>query len=223
MELSAADIESMRTPLWEQAKIALGRGNPEEAAALIDRAVEQWRGLKTYSINWITSLLTFIGEEMGEEAVERALRKTGEEFVRPRRDTGTEWNDLPAAARAKVIARAMLGNMGEVEVEEDDEKITLSFKCGSGGMLIDEGKYEGEHAYMKLQEKSGRTFMRDELWVYCAHCSVNNEIQPVEWGSAPTSIEYPPTKPGERCIHHLYKDVADVPDEAYERIGKTRP
>ena len=32
----------MRTPLWEQAKIALGRGKPDEAAALIDRAVEQW-------------------------------------------------------------------------------------------------------------------------------------------------------------------------------------
>jgi hypothetical protein len=222
-ELTPADIARMRTPLWEQAKIALGRGNPDEAAALIDRAVDQWRGLKDYSINWITSLLTFIGEEMGEEAVEQALRKTGEEFVRPRRSTDTEWNDLPAAARAKVIARAMLGNMGEVDIDEDDEKITLSFKCGSGGMLIDEGKYEGDHPYLTLREKSGRTFMRDELWVYCAHCSVNNEIQPVEWGSPPTSIEHPPTAPGERCVHHIYKDPASIPDEAYERIGKTRP
>jgi hypothetical protein len=222
-ELSPADVARMRTPMWEQAKIALGRGNPEEAAALIDRAVEQWRGLKNYSINWITSLLTFIGEEMGEEAVERALRKTGDEFVRPRRDTGTPWSALPAAARAKVIARAMLANMGEVEVEEDDEKITLSFKCGSGGMLIDEGKYDGDRPYLKLREKGGRTFMRDELWVYCAHCSVNNEIQAVEWGDAPTSVEYPPEKPGERCVHHIYKDMADVPDEAYERIGKTPP
>ena len=222
-QMTAADIARMRTPLWEQAKIALGRGNPDEAAALIDRAVEQWSALKDYSINWITTLLTFIGEEMGEDAVERALRKTGDEFVRPRRNTGTSWGSLPASARAKVIARAMLGNMGEVDVEEDDEKITLSFKCGSGGKLIDDGKYEGEHAYMKLRERGGRTFMRDELWVYCAHCSVNNEIQAVEWGDAPSSIEYPPEKPGERCVHHIYKDVADTPAEAYERIGKTPP
>jgi hypothetical protein len=222
-ELSAGDIARMRTPLWEQAKTALAHDRPEEAAVLIDRAVEQWRGLKDYSINWITSLLTFIGEELGEEAVERALRKTGEEFVRPRRDTGTSWASLPASARAKIIARAMLGNMGEVEVEEDDEKIVLSFQCGSGGMLIDSGKYEGEHAYMKLRERSGRTFMRDELWVYCAHCSVNNEIQAVEWGETPSSIEYPPERPGERCVHHLYKDVRDIPAEAYERIGKEPP
>ncbi len=223
MELSADDIARMRTPLWEQAKAAIARGEPEVAAELIDRAVAQWSSLKDYSINWITTLLTFIGDELGEEAVERALRKTGDEFVAPRRDTGTDWDTLPAAVRAKVIARAMLGNMGEVEVDEDDEKIVLSFRCGSGGKLIDDGRYEGEHAYMTLRERSGRTFDRDALWVYCAHCSVNNEIQPVEWGAAPTSIEYPPERPGEPCVHHIYKDTADIPDEAYERIGKERP
>lgn len=222
-ELSADDIARMQTPLWEQAKTAIADGRSDDAVALIDRAVEQWSGLKDYSINWITTLLTFIGQEMGEEAVDRAIRKTGEEFVRPRRDTGTPFESLPASARAKVIARAMLGNMGQVDVEEDDEKIVLSFKCGSGGMLIDNGKYEGEHAYMKLRERDGRTFNRDELWVYCAHCSINNEIQPVEWGGVPTSIEYPPEKPGERCVHHLYKNVADIPAAAYERIGKMPP
>ena len=223
MDLSPDEVARMRTPLWEQAKAAIARGEHDTAGELIDKSVAQWSSLKDYSINWITTLLTFIGEELGEEAVERALRKTGDEFVAPRRDTGTDWDSLPAGARAKVIARAMLGNMGEVEVEEDDEKIVLSFRCGSGGKLIDDGRYEGEHPYMMLRERAGRTFDRDALWVYCAHCSVNNEIQPVEWGSAPTSIEYPPEGPGERCVHHIYKDVADVPDEAYTRIGKQPP
>jgi hypothetical protein len=222
-QLSDADIARMQTPFWEQAKTALGEGDTKRATELIDRAVEQWSGLKDYSINWITSLLTFIGEELGEEAIERALRKTGDEFVKPRRDTGTEWGSLPASARAKVIARAMLGNLGEVDVEEDDEKIVLSFKCGSGGKLIDDGRYAGDDAYLTLRERSGRTFMRESLWVYCAHCSVNNEIQPVEWGETPTSIEFPPEEPGGRCVHHLYKDVADIPDEAYRRIGKEPP
>src|SRR6478672_8003065 len=128
-QLTDAEIDRMQTPLWEQAKAAIDAGDAEGAKALLDRAVTQWAGLKDYSINWITSLLTFISDEMGEEAVERALRRTGDEFVRPRRDTGTRWSDLPASARAKVIARSMLGNMGAVEVAEDDEKITLSFRC----------------------------------------------------------------------------------------------
>jgi len=113
--------------------------------------------------------------------------------------------------------------MGEVVVDEDDEKIVLSFRCGTGGRLIDEGAYEGEDAYLTLEERNGRTFMRDELPVYCAHCSVNNEIQPVEWGGAPTSIEHPPERKGEPCVHHVYKDVTALPDEVYERIGKRRP
>ena len=221
--LSESDIERMRTSLWDQARDAFAAGRTDDGSALLDKAVDQWQSLKDYSINWITSLLTFIGEELGEEAVERALRKTGEEFVRPRRDTGTEWGTLPASARAKVIARAMVSNMGTVDIEEDDEKIVLSFRCGTGGRLIDDGRYEGEHAYLTLGEKSGRTFMRDELPVYCAHCSVNNEMQPVEWGGAPTSIEHPPERKGEACVHHVYKDVGAIPDEAYQRIGKTRP
>jgi hypothetical protein len=221
--LSDAEIAKMRTPLWEQAKAAIDAGDADAAKALVDRAVAQWASLKDYSINWITTLLTFIADELGEEAVERALRRTGDDFVRPRRATGRDWGDLPAAQRAKVIARSMLANMGEVEIDEDDEKIVLSFKCGSGGKLIDDGRYEGEHAYHLLREPAGRTFMRDELWVYCAHCSVNNEIQPLEWGESPTSIEHPPTKPGERCVHHVYKDVADTPVEAFRRVGKEPP
>jgi hypothetical protein len=221
--LSDAEIDQMRTPLWEQARAAFVAGRTDDGAALLDKAVDQWASLKDYSINWITSLLTFIGEELGEEAVERALRKTGDEFVRPRRDTGTDWDSLPASARAKVIARAMVSNMGTVDVDEDDDKIVLSFRCGSGGRLIDEGRYEGDPAYLTLREKSGRTFMRDELPVYCAHCSVNNEMQPVEWGGAPTSIEHPPERKGEACVHHIYKDTKQIPAEAYERIGKTPP
>jgi len=222
-ELTAGDVARMRTPLWEQAKTAIAQGRPGDAPALIDRAVEQWSALKDYSINWITSLLTFVGEEMGEEAVERALRKTGDEFVRPRRDTGTEWGSLPAATRAKVIARAMLANMGTVEVDEDDEKIVLSFRCGSGGKLIDDGRYEGDDAYLRLREQSPRTCMRDGLWVCCAHCSVNNEIQPVEWGSTPSSVEHPPRAAGEPCVHHIYKDVTKIPPDAYDRIGMPPP
>src|SRR5439155_19241260 len=93
--LADTDIAWMTTPGWGQAKAAIVAGETERAIELVDRAVGQWRGLQDSSINWITSLLSFIGRELGEEAVERALRATGDEFVRPRRDTGVDWNTLP--------------------------------------------------------------------------------------------------------------------------------
>ena len=221
--LSDDEVARLSEPAWSRARRAVEDGRSADALAELDEAVERWRGLQSYSINWITSLLSFIGREMGEDAVEAALRRTGEEFIRPRRATGVEWSTLPAAARAKVIARSMVANFGEVEVDEDDEKIVLSFRCGSGGRLIDEGRYEGPDGYLTLRERAGRTFLRDELPVYCAHCSVNNEIQPVEWGEPPLTVEHPPERAGEPCVHQLYKDTGAMPDEVYTRIGKEPP
>ena len=188
-----------------------------------EKTKAQWRSLQDYSINWITSLLSFIGREMGEDAVERALREFGDTFVRPRRGDPHAWDALPAEKRAAAIRRAMEANFGTCEQREDDEKIVLSFRCGTGGRLIDEGRYEGEGAYVTLRERSARTFQRDELPIYCAHCSVNNEMQPVEWGGAPTTVEHPPEAPGEPCVHHVYKDVTAVPASVYDRIGKPKP
>lgn len=187
-----------------------------------DKAKAQWRSLQDYSINWITSLLSFIGRELGEEAVERALREFGDTFVRPRRGDPMAWDALPAEKRAAAIRRAMEANFGTCEQSEDDEKIVLSFRCGTGGRLIDEGRYDGDGAYVTLAERSPRTFQRDALPVYCAHCSVNNEMQPVEWGGAPTTVEYPPEGPGAPCVHHVYKDVAAIPEGVYDRIGKAK-
>src|SRR5262249_61430191 len=110
--LSESDIARMQTPLWAQARQAFEAGRADDGSALLDKAVDQWRSLKDYSINWITALLTFIGEELGEDAVERALRKAGDEVVRPRRDTGTDLGALAAAGRAKVIARGVVSNNG---------------------------------------------------------------------------------------------------------------
>lgn len=218
-ELTPDDVERMTTPGWEQAKAAMATGDHTRAAALLDRAAAQWQSLQGYSIDWVTSLLSFIGREMGEEAVERALREFGDEFVADRR--APDWDQWPAAKRAKAIAGAMVANFGECEVDEDDEKITLSFRCGTGGRLIDQGRYDRDGGpYLTLRQRAPRTFMRDELPAYCAHCSVNNEIQPVEWGRAPVTVEHPPEQPGEPCVHHVYKDTAAIPAEVYVRIGK---
>ena len=75
MTLRADQIERMTTPLWEQAKAAVDAGDPDAAKQRIDDAVDRWRSLQDYSINWITSLLSFIGRELGEDAVEQALRR----------------------------------------------------------------------------------------------------------------------------------------------------
>lgn len=208
---------------WDQALAALEDGDTEHAQDQIERAVVQARRLKDYSIRWVADLLSYIGEELGEAAVEDALRRFGDRPLVAGREADGGWWDVPPEARAKVVARAMLANFGEVEVAEDDEKITLSFRCGSGGWLIDSGAYEGDDALLTLREPGPRTFGREGLPVYCAHCSVNNEMQVAEQDGHLTLVEHPPERPGEACVHHVYRRREDIPDEAYVRIGRTKP
>lgn len=220
-------LDDATVPPWERAKQALDRGDIDAARAAIDDAAGRWRSLQDYSISWITSLLSFVGRELGEDGVERALRQFGDEFIRARRTPPPgrpAWDELPAEVRAAAITKAMVANFGACEVAEDDEKITLSFRCGTGGRLIDEGRYDdADGPFLTLREPAPRTFGRAALPVYCAHCSVNNEMQAVEWGSAPVTVEHPPERPGEPCVHHVYRDVAALPPEVYVRIGREPP
>jgi hypothetical protein len=212
-----------RTSHLAQARRALAAGDLDTAANQIDRAERQARQLKQYSIRWIAELLSWIGETEGEAAVEAALRRFGERNLADRAEPDNDWWSVPAEVRAKVVARAMLANGAEVELSEDDEKIVMSFRCGSGGWLIDSGAYEGDDALMTLTNPGPRTFGRDSMWVYCAHCSVNNEMQSVENTGRLTSVEFPPDQPGEPCVHHVYRNPKDIPDEMYVRIGARKP
>ena len=212
------DTREIETPTSQLIEEAIDAGDGARAKKLLHLMVGDWERNKDYSINWIAQLLSFIGRRLGEPAVEEALRDLGDRFVRPRRGA-------PADARKRMegIARGMKANGADVRFSEDDEKYELSFKCGSGGMLIDSGAYSDPRNYLTLRERGPVTFDRDELPVYCAHCSVNNEIQPIEWDGAPQTVEYPPEQPGERCVHHIYKDAAAIPGEVFARVGKMRP
>jgi hypothetical protein len=195
-------------------------GDIAAAKLLMQRMREDWLRNKDFSINWIASLLSFIGRRMGEDAVEEALRDFGDRFIAPRRAGSA---DIPARKRAEAIARAMKANGADVTFDEEADRFVMSFRCGSGGMLIDTGAYAAPKDYLTLRARGPVTFGRDELPVYCAHCSVNNEIQPIEWDGAPATIEFPPAGPGERCVHHVYKDRDAIPEEIYDRAGKRKP
>jgi hypothetical protein len=207
----------------QQARDALDAGDLDLARDQLDRGVNQNRTLKQYSIRVITELLSHIGETQGEAAVEDALRRHGDRNLADRALPENDWWSVPAEVRAKVVARAMLANGADVDIIEDDEKIVMSFRCGTGGWLVDSGAYEGEDALLVLHERGPRTFGRDSLWSYCAHCSVNNEMQAVEATGRLTSIEFPPERAGEPCVHHVYRRPTDIPDEIYVRIGKVKP
>ena len=103
-----------------------------------------------------------------------------------------DWGSLPASVRAKVIARAMLEQHGRGRGRrgrrEDRAVVPVRQRRPADRRRPLRGR---PLRISTLREQSGRTFMRDELPVYCAHCSVNNEMQPVEWGGDPDEHRAP--------------------------------
>ena len=214
------DRREIETPTRTLVEEAIDRGDAGEAKRLLGLMETDWLRNKDYSINWITSLLSFIGRRLGEPAVEEALRDFGDRFLRERR---AGMAGVEPGKRVEGLVRAMKANGAEVGYAEEDNRFVVSFRCGSGGKLIDDGAYDAPRNYLTLSGPTPVTFGRPTLPVYCAHCSVNNEIEGIEQTGAPVTIEFPPERPGERCVHHVYKDPALIPDEIYARVGKERP
>ena len=213
------DEREITTPTRTLVEEAIDRADGAEAKRLLELMETDWLRNKDYSINWITSLLSFIGRRLGEDAVEEALRDFGDRFLRDRRAATA---GVDARKRMEGLVRAMKANGADVEFAEEDERYVVSFRCGSGGKLIDEGAYGPPRDYLTLRQEGPRTFGRESLPVYCAHCSVNNEIEGIEQTGVPVTIEFPPERPGERCVHHVYKDPALIPGEIYRRVGKEK-
>lgn len=214
------NLREIQTPTRALIEEAIDRQQSEEAKRLLGRMIGDWERNKDYSINWITSLLSFIGRRMGEDAVEEALRDFGDRYLRERR---AGYAGVEPRRRLEGLVRAMKANGAEVEIAEDADKYVASFRCGSGGKLIDEGAYAAPRDYLTLHGPAPVTFGRNTLPVYCAHCSINNELEPIESMGVPVTVEFPPENPGERCVHHVYKDPASIPDEIYRRVGKEKP
>jgi hypothetical protein len=214
------DQREIETPTRTLIEEAIDGGDVDGAKRLLRRMEGDWLRNKDYSINWITSLLSFIGRRLGEAGVEDALRDFGDRFLRDRRaaQAGVEPHQ-----RLEGLVRAMKANGATVEFADEDDRYVVAFRCGSGGKLIDDGAYAPPRDYLTLREKGPRTFGRDALPVYCAHCSVNNEIEGIEQTGVPVTIEFPPERPGEPCVHHVYKHPASIPAEIYRRVGKEPP
>ena len=224
--LSDAEIDKMRTPLWEQAKAGDRRGRRRRRDRRSSTGPStQWAGLKDYSINWITSLLTFIGEELGEEAVERALRKTGDEFVAPpprhRAPTG---RSLPAAARAKVIARAMLGEHGRGRGRggrrEDHAVVPVRQRRQADRRRPLRGRPPVPHA---ARAQRPHVHARRAAGVLRALLGEQRDPAGRVGRDARRASSTRPSARASACVHHVYKDTSRMPADVYVRIGKPPP
>jgi hypothetical protein len=209
---------------------ALERGDTETAKVWIRKQEETKHVIHDAYLHWVAALLSHIYDHWGEDEAVAAIRETVRGFslaildqkTRLIREQGMRgWIEEIVA-----VWRQHASHPG-LTVEEDEEKFVFTLRpCGSGGRLIDMGAYEGPHAYRRLQKAGPHTWGEEGLPIYCAHCPWAHEILPLSAGGEGAQLWVHaspfPQKPGDPCVHHVYKDPSRIPERYYERIARQR-
>ena len=107
----------------EKAIAAVKEGRIDAAIQHIEELYLEFRPLHDRYGDWILSLLGFVKDKLGEEAVEDALKKTFEDVYKERALATAK---LPYEERIRRYCQGHRTHYSEFHVEEDDEKVSVS-------------------------------------------------------------------------------------------------
>jgi hypothetical protein len=213
------ELKQMGRRTLDEVLEAIDTGDKEKAKELAQRMYKESNGLHDSAMFWITGLLTYIYDNYGIEALEKAERLAhgiGGKVVHKTAGK-TDFR-----SRVEQLAMGLHGHLQPMSIEEDDEKVCITMlPCGSGERIIQKGGYEAGLA--RIKEPGPLTYGLKDFPIYCVHCPVL-EMMEIEnsgdFGSVHIITE--PISHGS-CKFTFYKDSSDIPEEFYTRIGKKKP
>ena len=214
----------------KEAFTALDKGDTEEAKRLVEYARLEWQVVHDMYVNWSWAFFTFVAQEMGEDAVERAMRFVMASYFTERYDK------IMAASvetQLQVTIEGMRGHLfgtdrsGEMQVIDEGVRYKLVYAlCGTGGVVrkrLNEGKEPHPELFGFSQSAHSWTWGKRGVCYYCGHCAMVNEILPIEHYGHPMRVTDFNNDPNGGCVWYIYKDPKDIPAEYYERVGKQAP
>ena len=208
---------------------ALERGDLEKAKYWMQRGEETKEYVHDMYVKWVPRLLKVIHERLGEDQFISVIGGSVSfiDAVVDARDAMLKEKD-GLKKWLEFYADVWRQNCGVFDVTEDDEKFTIKHNpCGSGGQMIDRGYFESIFGLGKYKGKGYHTFSQEGMPLYCGHCPYAHMAIPMSKSGSPIwchDADNPfPRKPGDPCIHYIYKDPKDIPDKFYEMVGMKKP
>jgi hypothetical protein len=212
---------------------AIDAGNGDAAKRLLESFRFEQQIIQDIYVDWIWAMLTWVQERVGEPEVETIMRETlgswaGERYA--------NYLDLSFDERVALTVEGMRGHLsgpgrlGNIEVTDEGNRTVVAFDpCGSGARARRGDPTRGIPPATERPEFGSSREAHDWTWgqpgvcLYCSHCSLINEILPIERLGFPMRVTEYPRDPGDQCRWILYRDPKEIPAEAYERVGKTKP
>jgi hypothetical protein len=212
---------------------AIDSGRTDEAKRLLESFRFEQQIIQDIYVDWIWAMLTWVQERIGEPEVEAIMRETLGSWASERY---ANYLDLSHEERVALTVEGMRGHLsgpgrlGNVEVIDEGNRTVVAFDpCGSGGRARRGDPARGVPPATERPEFGDSHDAHDWTWqrkgvcLYCAHCSLINEILPIERLGFPMRVTENPENPGDKCRWILYRDPKETPAEAYERVGKVKP
>ncbi len=205
---------------------AIDAGRLDEAKALVDYFRTEFLVVHDIYVQYVQDLLAFIAKAHGEDQVEAAFRSALGTWFKVRYEA---YNKMSLEERVQLTAEGMRCHldgperMGDFKLVEESDRFVFQWDpCGSGGALRRRAEAQGTEVET-AKEAHDWTWGKKGVCLYCSHCSLVNEILPIENFGYPNRITEYPEKPGDPCTWYIYKDPDDIPEEYYTRIGKVKP
>ncbi len=224
-----------------------GEIGEREAVSDMDGLREGWRMLHDRWVDYLSGILAFAAGRFGEASLEDMYRRTLEPYIQERympfdlreRDyADTIFRNLYTAVEAMRAHLCGPERRGDMDFDEYEDRWVISFDpCGSGGRSSRGDPEEGTgsrvlppYRFGVTQEEHDWAWNEKGVCYYCAHCCFALERLPAERWGHPVRVVDSPLYPDEtsgpepkKCTWTVYKTVEAIPEEAYRRIGLTKP
>lgn len=218
--MSDAPVLECEATLLGALECAVADGRWLDAECLVDAFLASHLAVHDGYRNLIARLLTWVCAEFGEQELGRLNEAHG------------SWKDfkpavtLPPRKLVQRIADINHWHLTRFRIVEDDAKVTFLLQpCGSGGRLINEGRYyaTGAAPYALVHRPSASTFAMPDFPVYCNHCSEMSRTI-LQGGAHGWIIEgWTADHRWGGCRLHVYKSYELVDREFFDRLALTPP
>jgi hypothetical protein len=204
----------------------IDQGKTEEAKAMVEYFRTEMLVVHDIYAQYVQDILAFIARTYGEDQVEAAFRAALGTWFAVRYEA---YNRMSLEEKVQLTAEGMRCHLdgperkGDFTLIEEQERYVFKWDpCGSGGALRRRALAEGTEVE-SAKEAHSWTWGKKNVCLYCSHCSLVNEILPIENFGYPNRITEYPENPGDPCTWYIYKNPDDIPEQYYARIGKTKP
>lgn len=217
----------------EAAAEACQKGHNAKALDMLERTRSDWLEKHDRLCDWVQGMVGLYAEFLGEDRIGELWQDLMAPMIGGYDRYDTEVRPWSVSARILlfITAEALRGHLsgpgrrGGIEFLEEETRIGFRFRpCGSGGRNMT-GETHG--SYPVTTRKHDWAWNTKGVCLYCAHCCVLSEVNPIRRLGYPAREVEPPFENanGRRtyCTWWVYRDPSLVPEHVYARTGHVKP